>query len=297
MLSKDDLRPGDLLFGQGTGPLSRLIQKFDGSPYSHVGLYLGGDWIAQARECGLDDSMDVDYFEDFFDLVDVYRLLKPVSDINAVLGRAEQYISIGGRFAGEELAMIGILSVLKPAHRALLHAAVRILDRMDAELEVLVDWVTHRRKGYPMICSEFAYRCYVEPCRDSIKVDLVHHATLRFSSVMIEKRFASVKPRPDACEHVQRIGADLGPEIMRSLEQVATSPELAPWSPAPVSLVETRSHMMGTALPYSSENQPPPPLPDGGVVQYQFPPPNFVSPGDLARSHSLNCIGRLGKAT
>src|SRR5262249_328134 len=106
----------------------------------------------------------------------------------------------------------------------------------------------------------------------------------------------SVKPRPDACEHVKRIVADLGPGIMRNLEEAARSPELAPCSPAPVSLVEPHSQLIATALPYSSEYHPPPPLPDGGVIEYHPPPPNRASPGDLARSPSLNCVGRLTKA-
>ncbi|HKF17773.1 MAG TPA: hypothetical protein VKF14_11365 [Candidatus Dormibacteraeota bacterium] len=297
MLSKDELRPGDLLFGQGTGPLSWLIRKFDGSPYSHVGLYLGGDRIAQARECGLDDSMDVDNFQGYFDLVDVYRLVKPVSDIHAVLGRAEQYIDSGGRFAGEELAMIGILCVLKPAHKELLHAAVRILDRMDAELEVLIDWVTHRQKGYPMICSEFAYRSYVEACPGSIKVELVHHGTIKFNGDVIEKRFASTKPRPDACEHVKGIVAELGPGIRRNLEAAATSPE-PPQSPREhISFGKPLSQIMETAFFYSATYQTPPPLLSGGVIELPFPPADFVSPGDLARSPSLNCVGQLAKAT
>ena len=49
------------------------------------------------------------------------------------------------------------------------------------------------------------------------------------------------------------------------------------------------------AITYSDCFDTPPPLETqpAKLIGYQFPPPNFVGPGDLARSPSPRCIGRL----
>lgn len=324
MISERDLHPGDLLFGRGKGLLSRLIMEFDGGNYSHAGLYLDAHHIAQARKRGLDDKMTVKEFlanrGEFnqagdFERVDVYRLKQTVDNVDRVLKRATEYIRRGSSFAWEELALIGILRTVKAfvGNPGLVETARRILDRVEADSELLTVWARHSKRRYPMICSEFAYRCYVEPYPGSIKVPRRRPA-IHFESKMIKRGFASA----------EAVGSDLVVDLDAMLDgleaeghlldEAAASTQLLSIPPESISRSDPGPFIRAIATPYSaragksarskarhlrdrlpgySDGAVPPPPVDKRPVGYQYPPPNFVSPGDLAASSSLCCIGRL----
>lgn len=45
--------PGDILLFRHASGINRFIRMFSGSPYHHVGLFAGGQWVIEARITGV----------------------------------------------------------------------------------------------------------------------------------------------------------------------------------------------------------------------------------------------------
>src|SRR5215472_18454661 len=165
-----------------------------------------------------------------------------------------------------------------------------------------------------MICSEFAYRCYVEPYPRSIKVPRRRPA-MHFESKIIRKRFGSAEAvGSDPLVDLDPILYRLEAEAAHVLDEAAASTQLPSTAPESISRSDPGPFIQAIATPYSaragksarskardlrdrmarsSDGAILPPPVDKRPVGYQYLPPNFVSPGDLAASSSLCCIGRL----
>ena len=163
-VTRADLRPGDVLLYHGTATISTLIRFFDGSAYSHTGIYFH-DSVLEAVSEGvklrpLGESIgDVAY-------VDVYRWYSPHNDTlgsaaypNApILSRCEWYHANGDRYAYEELFMLSILASVRRIPVPLVMPFVRIyLERASDVLPILL-----AANKEPMTCSELIYRIYAE---------------------------------------------------------------------------------------------------------------------------------------
>jgi hypothetical protein len=159
-----DLRPGDVLLYHGTATISTLIRFFDGSDYSHTGIYFH-DSVLEALSEGvklrpLDESIgDVAY-------VEVYRwysvngdtLGSPAYPSVPVLARCEWYHQMGDRYAYEELFMLSILASVRYIPLPVVMPFVRIyIERASAVLPIFLS-----ANKEPMTCSELIYRIYTE---------------------------------------------------------------------------------------------------------------------------------------
>jgi len=151
-----DLRPGDVLLYRGNALLSRLIQHFDGSPASHVAIYLGGGQVGEAVAEGV---VPRDWETSFHgaEWVRVYRLVSDPADMGPVLGVASAILGRGERYGYEQLLMLAVLCTTRKIQiTPVLRRLLRTL--LDAATRLLVELTQGGRE--PMICSEFVYRCY-----------------------------------------------------------------------------------------------------------------------------------------
>ncbi|HYM20543.1 MAG TPA: hypothetical protein VEW28_06015 [Candidatus Kapabacteria bacterium] len=161
---RSDLKPGDVFLYHGTATISSLIRFFDGSDYSHTGIYFNDSVLEAVSEGvklrGLDESVNgVAY-------VDIYRWVSGGIDTLGsagfpaapVLARCEWYHKTGDRYAYEELFLLSILASVRHIPLPIVMPLVRIyLDRASAVLPILLS-----ENKEPMICSELIYRVYAE---------------------------------------------------------------------------------------------------------------------------------------
>jgi len=165
-ISASELREGDVLLYCGTAWISRLIQRLDGTAVSHASLFLGknqaGEEIVGEALMGeglVEKPLDQSVFG--AEWVCVRRRPPDALVMGPVLRRARWYLDQGDRYAYEQILLLAIICLtrkvpLKPSFGVFLRAVV---ERATAFLRRLRAGGQDRE---PMICSEFAYRCYDE---------------------------------------------------------------------------------------------------------------------------------------
>ena len=101
-----ELQPGDILLVRGTAQLSRAIEDFTQSPYSHAAIVMPAwgkyDMVFQAWAFGIEIVPLHQAFSEFTSPVDVYRLVDPanlqVDDLLAaalaLVGRKYDYFGV-----------------------------------------------------------------------------------------------------------------------------------------------------------------------------------------------------------
>jgi hypothetical protein len=157
VIKASDLVAGDVLLYKGTGFISRAIQFFDGTDFSHAALYLGDGRVGEAIATGLKRR---DYVEGAADIwVQAHRLKDVVPTMEPVLEVANAYLDEGNRYGYEQLLLLAFLCLTRklrftPSLRRLIRTV------LDASAAVLTRMLSENRE--PMICSEFVYRAYDE---------------------------------------------------------------------------------------------------------------------------------------
>lgn len=160
----NDLRNGDILLYSGKSLISGLIKFFDGSVYSHTGIYNKGK-VLEATSKGvvnrsLIESIDGNNF------IDVYRFnFSETGDSSLIkdfeknlLNVIEKYEIEGERYAYEQFLLLGILTLSRTANLPLVAPVLRGF--LDNSTEYLTSLIAAGKS--PMICSELVYRCYFE---------------------------------------------------------------------------------------------------------------------------------------
>jgi hypothetical protein len=159
-----DLHPGDVLLFRGNAVISRLIQFFDGSPYSHTGIYTG-DGVLEAVAEGvkkrpLEESIKgVEYVDVYrYSTTDGHTLGDSVYPLAPIEARMKYYEANGDRYAYEELFLLSILASTRHLPLPVVMPLVRVyLDRAVATMPIFLSGGKE-----PMTCSELIYRCYAE---------------------------------------------------------------------------------------------------------------------------------------
>lgn len=154
----EELAQADVLLYHGTSFISRAIQFFDGTDFSHAALYVGSGQVGEAVATGLvqrNFAAGVPGNE----WVRVYRHKNVPLDMSPVLGKAAYYLEQGNRYGYEQLLLLAFLCLTRklrvtPSLRWLLRNV------LDAAASVLTRLASQQKE--PMICSEFVYRSYDE---------------------------------------------------------------------------------------------------------------------------------------
>jgi hypothetical protein len=155
----EELKPCDVLLYHGDSPVSRIIQWFDGTVYSHASIY-DGSMIVEAIVGGvIKRDVAVSVSDSLY--VDVWRLRKhghfigtPELPAGPVIDVVDRYAEEGDRYAYEELLLLAMLCTARRLPLPFLRWA---LDGAASFLEELVDGEME-----PMICSELVFRCFSE---------------------------------------------------------------------------------------------------------------------------------------
>lgn len=153
----DELVAGDVLLYKGTGFISRAIQFFDGTDFSHAALYLGDGMVGEAVATGLERR---NYEAGATGIwVQAHRLKDIVPTMDPVLDVGNAYLDQGNRYGYEQLLLLAFLCLTRKLKFA---PSLRDLVRrvLDAAAAVLTRMLSEGRE--PMICSEFVYRVYDE---------------------------------------------------------------------------------------------------------------------------------------
>jgi hypothetical protein len=155
----NELKPCDILLFHGYSTISRLIQWFDGSEYSHSAVY-DGSLVTEAVREGV-RSVTVKVSMEHTEYVDVYRLKKNGEFIGSellpsepVLQVIEKYSREGERFSYEEVLLLAILCTTRRLPLSFLRWA------LDSAADILNEMIDGDKE--PMVCSELVYRCFSE---------------------------------------------------------------------------------------------------------------------------------------
>ena len=153
----NDLLPGDVILYKGTGFISRAIQFFDGTDFSHAAVYLGDGMVGEAIASGLERQPFEKGAKGIW--VQAHRIKEVVPTMDPVLTVANAYLDQGNRYGYEQLLLLAFLCLtrklrLTPTMRYLVRS---VLDSATSSLTALVS-----QKKQPMICSEYVYRTYDE---------------------------------------------------------------------------------------------------------------------------------------
>jgi hypothetical protein len=157
VIKTEDLVAGDVLLYKGTGFISRAIQFFDGTDFSHAALYLGDGKVGEAIASGLKRR---DYVEGASGIwVQAHRIKNVVPTLDPVLEVAHAYLDEGNRYGYEQLLLLAFLCLTRKLRFT---PSLRLLVRstLDAATAVLTRLLSKHRE--PMICSEFVYRAFDE---------------------------------------------------------------------------------------------------------------------------------------
>lgn len=166
LLSRNALQAGDVLLYRGDGLLAKLIRFFDGTEVNHAGLYLGNAQVGEAVAEGV-KARSLDVSISGHSLVVVRRLTTTPPTMQPVVDRGSAYIAEGQRYAYEQLLLLAFLALTRKLKvTPILNLLLRKL--LDAAAAGLAKLTSGGRQ--PMICSEFAYRCYDEALPQPVDV-------------------------------------------------------------------------------------------------------------------------------
>ena len=157
-----DLRPGDVLLYHGDSFLSSLIRAFDGTEYSHAGIYDGTRIVEAIGEGVVRRAIPVSV--DGAKYVDVYRFKtksgKSIGDEGLpalpVISQINQFASNPERYAYEQLVFLALLATTRKLKVPVLGFVIRNI--LDSAATLLNKIVAAGKE--PVICSELVYRCY-----------------------------------------------------------------------------------------------------------------------------------------
>jgi hypothetical protein len=185
-VTKSRLRGADVFLYRGTGWVPELIRFFDGTDFSHAGLYLGREAVGEALGNGLVQTTLVQSITGRKRVL--VRRLKQDVTLQPVLDRAQTYIAQGPRYAYEQILLLAFLALTRKLPVAVsLRALLRsILDRAAQVVSGIVGLGKE-----PMICSEFVYRCYDEAAPEAAHLYSLEIPALRAPAVRAAARLGA----------------------------------------------------------------------------------------------------------
>jgi hypothetical protein len=160
-----DLKPGDVLLFQGNGLLSRFIRFFDGSQYSHAGIF-DGEHVIEAEAVHGTGAVEVHEVAESCSTASFTHVYRYVDDDRKRLGIELPYEPVGGmieqfKASAESYAysQILLLGVLLGTRRIPIPGVTGMLRHiLDEAAEWLNAIITEHRKI--VICSELVYECF-----------------------------------------------------------------------------------------------------------------------------------------
>jgi len=164
IVSPGDLKPCDVLLYNRHSVISDAMKMFDGSDYSHSGVYNDGHVLEAISKGVVKNPLHESVKDTVF--VDVYRFKDDngghIGDTDypsqPIIEVMNKYAANGDRYAYESVLLLAVLTSTRKIHvpvvswllRNILENAMSVLNR-----------ITEAGKQ-PMICSELVFRCFNE---------------------------------------------------------------------------------------------------------------------------------------
>jgi hypothetical protein len=166
VVKASQLQPGDVLLYHGTAMLSRMIRLFDGTEYSHAGIWTGTNVVealgSGVVKHGLKPSVAGSEY------VHVYRFRDNAGNqlgsaglpAQIVISGADRFAATGNRYAYEQILLIALLASTRRITAPIPFFGRLIRTMLDSATDVLARIAAAGKE--PLICSELVFRCYDE---------------------------------------------------------------------------------------------------------------------------------------
>jgi len=303
MMTERDLSPGDVFLYHGHNILGWAIRLLDGTDVNHAAIYLGDGKVGEALGQGVVQTELAQSVQG--SVVRVFRHAPLPSDMKPVLGEAQAILKDGHSYAYGEILLLALLSITRklPLPHLMGGLLRGILDKAAA---ILMDITSQGRK--PMICSEFVYRCYdqaltSDPAPYKIKIGgtLKAVGSAPDSRIDPESLIARLSAAP-SLDAVARAPVDTTPPSMENIEcdlkdfqkKVESGQEkgLVADTISALLLEELRGHIINFVLKYLAALGKDA-ASSRGIADFLHAQADFVTPGDLLKSPSLQEAGQI----
>ncbi|HEX7151399.1 MAG TPA: hypothetical protein VF618_07930 [Thermoanaerobaculia bacterium] len=299
-LGEQQLRPGDVLLSHRSGPLSKAIALFDDSEATAATLYLGNSAVLAVGRDGI-SRRDLDGDTSGADWVEVRRLPGAVK-MEPVLIRAQRYLERGKDYLYKPELLLAFLALArKPKNTPALHGLlVRILETATS---ILARRIAEPRA--PLFGSELVYRCFDEAITGggvafALKLAKENQPARRVLDSVRGRGIARgsvleiVSTRPSRADEPRSFGAEVPFEqifnqyIIESIHHRAREVELFPSE-------QLRRATLQFALAYYAVQHGGDLITDPrtAIENLIQTVKDFVSPGDLQLTPSLETVGQL----
>lgn len=307
LVPASELRDGDVLLFHGRGTLSKLIRLFDGTDVSHAGLYRAAGLVEEALGEGV-VRRDLPTSVKNNDWVRVMRHGRNLVDLSPVTRVGDRFVTERHRYGYEQILLLAMLGATRQLPvNGLLAGLLRHL--LDGAAGVLARLASGKRE--PMICSEFVYRCYTEadPRDDdpfTIEIDFARGKRTRSEArvepgSLLDLALAAPAPRSrvaaDEAAPLRPTAKQIESQAKRYLAAVERGPATRARQTLP--LEEVRPSLLRFAHALSAQarrTRSRAPMSDAAALKgLKGANADFVTPGDLLFSPSLDRIGQLDK--
>ncbi len=154
-IKTNQLQAGDVLLYEGKAFISFLIRVFDGTKYSHAGLYTSNNKVIEALGKGVIENS----FEKSFKKkkIHVLRLKDRPYNMTPVITKGKEYL--GTRYAFEQLLLLLFITTSRRVRSNFL--LLRLVNKIITAGSKMLLQLTNGNKE-ALICSELVYRSYNE---------------------------------------------------------------------------------------------------------------------------------------
>ncbi len=154
-IKTNQLQAGDVLLYEGKAFISFLIRMFDGTKYSHAGLYTSNNKVIEALGGGVIENSFKNSFKK--KKVHVLRLKDRPYDMTPVIIKGKEYL--GTRYAFEQLLLLVFISTSRRIRSNFF--LLRLVNKIIIAGSKILLQLTNGNKE-ALICSELVYRSYNE---------------------------------------------------------------------------------------------------------------------------------------
>jgi len=159
-MTQNELQPGDMLLYSGQSMVGKLIRAFDGTDVTHAGVYLGQGQVGEALMVGNPGIQSNPFSLEGSNWIEVRRLADSNLERQPILNVANEYIADGNRYAYAEILLLAVILVTRKVDLGNSWLGKIAFYSMKKANNWIEDMFSDDRE--PMICSEFAFRCYDE---------------------------------------------------------------------------------------------------------------------------------------
>lgn len=330
-MRRSDLLPSDVLLYSSQTLFGRLIRRLDGTEVTHAGIYLGNGMVGEALMVGR-SGVHANPIQTSFqgtNWIEVRRLSDRRLDRQPVMKVADRYIAEGNRYAYAEILLVGVICLTRKLELGDSLLRKIVFNAMNKANQFIAELTAEGKQ--PMICSEFVFRSYDEADEaddDPYSLEISSQAGMkvrRRSSRRLRRAGYSASPGdlPYNVHPESLLGQLMGQPQLLERATKAAAPEVPP--PEQVSdaelevLIEayldrpsmgspmgigatpevSQGNLQRAATDYaasllgSDRTRYGAPMSGPFSAQIETAIADFVTPGDLLKSPSLEAIGRI----